>query len=138
MLAKKLKKRKTTKKKKEKKFPGLLAVVFVAFAVYLAYTNIMIFLERARINSEYVSLNNIHGDLEKEKEVLKMQLGETYTDEYVERVAREDLGLYKQGEKVIVIKKDEGQITEMEGKVVEEKKDMLTQVFDFIREVVGK
>jgi len=44
--------------------------------------------------------------LTKEKESLNFSLGETYSEEYIEKVAREDLGMQKPGEKVVVIKKE--------------------------------
>lgn len=108
MLAKKGKKRKVKKSKPKQMLPRVFGTVFVLFAVYLLYTNIMIFVERSKIDSNYKNLNATVANLSKEKEALKMQLGETYSDQYLERVAREELGLQKEGEKIVVIKKNEG------------------------------
>jgi cell division protein FtsB len=108
MLAKKGKKRKVKKSKPKQALPRVFGTIFVLFAVYLLYTNIMIFIERSKIDSNYKNLNAAAANLSKEKETLKMQLGETYSDQYLERVAREELGLQKEGEKIVVIKKSEG------------------------------
>jgi cell division protein FtsB len=136
MLAKKVKKRKVVKTKPKGKFSNLIAIVFILFAVYLIYTNIMIFLERSRINSDYSNLDKTYEDLAKEKDVLKMQLGETYSNDYLERVAREELGLYKEGEKVIVIKKEEQEKT-VEDTNDSKDKNLLEQFMDIIKGLAG-
>lgn len=137
MLAKKTKKRKIAKKQPKEKFPKMLATVFVLLAVYLAYTNIMIFTERMRIGSDYTKLSMAYDELQEEKDLLKMRLGETYTDEYLEKVAREELGLYKEGEKVIVIKKGDEEIVQEEDNTREGGGNFLEQVLNTIKEAFG-
>lgn len=131
MLAKKGKKRKVKKSGTKMLLPKFFGTVFVLFAVYLLYTNIMIYIERSRINSNYNNLSSTVSQLNKEKETLKMQLGETYSDEYLERVAREELGLQKEGEKIVVIKKTENSSSEGE-KVEEKKAGPLDELFKWI------
>jgi len=112
MLAKKGKKRKVKKNGSRHFLPRFFGTIFILFAVYLLYTNVMIYIERSRIESNYKNLSNTASKLNNEKEVLKMQLGETYSEEYLEKVAREELGLQKEGEKIVVIKKAENDNSE--------------------------
>lgn len=137
MLAKKRKKRKIINNKKKRNFPSLLIIVFAFFAFYLTYTNIMIFLERARIGSDYKNLDETHKQLEEEKDSLKMQLGETYTDDYLKKVANEELGYYKEGESVIVIKKKEGE-NGIKEETAPENKNALGQLMDIFRGFFGQ
>jgi cell division protein FtsB len=137
MLAKKTKKRKIAKKQPKAKFPKMLATIFVLLAVYLAYTNVMIFIERTRIGSDYTKLSMTYDELQEEKDLLKMRLGETYTDEYLEKVAREELGLYKEGEKVIVIKKGEEEVVEEEDNSQKRGGNFFEQVLNTIKEAFG-
>lgn len=83
-------------------FWSIFCVWFVGF---LLYSNAKIFQKRTDLGNELEKLDNSVETLSKEKDSLKFSLGETYSDEYLERVAREDLGMQKPGEKVVVIKK---------------------------------
>jgi cell division protein FtsB len=76
------------------------------FVVFLLYSNIKIFERRSSLNKELINLDNTVETLSKESDLLKFKLGETYSEEYLEKVAREDLGMQKPGETVVVIKKD--------------------------------
>lgn len=131
MLAKKPKKRKTASKKPKEKLPAIFGTIFILFAFYLLYTNVMIYFERSKIGSNYSTLDKSYSDLSKEKEVLQMQLGETFTDQYLEKVAREELGLYKEGEQVIVIKKEEPK-NSSEATTSAESKNILEQAVQWI------
>ena len=90
------------KKKVSIVFWALFCLWFVAF---LLYSNILIFGKRSDIGRELQKLDNTVETLTKESDLLKFKLGETYSEEYLERVAREDLGMQKEGETVVVIKK---------------------------------
>ncbi|MDD4531310.1 MAG: septum formation initiator family protein [Candidatus Pacebacteria bacterium] len=90
------------KKKVSIVFWALFCLWFVAF---LLYSNIKIFGKRAEMGKELQKLDNTAENLTKESDLLKFKLGETYSEEYLERVAREDLGMQKAGETVVVIKK---------------------------------
>ncbi len=135
MLAKKLKKRKIAKKKEQGRFPGFIAIIFILFAVYLSYTNIMIFLERSRINSDYANLDKTYGELDSERKNLKMQLGETNTDDFLKRQGRE-IGYYEDGEQVIVIKKEDGK-TDDKKEQVPQNKTIGEQVIDFLNNLIN-
>jgi len=111
MIAKKRKKEKSILKDWTRKAKVFLSVVFVLF---LAYTNIKIFVEIRKGDRELRKIEGIIEALNKEKEKLNFELGSTDSEAYLEKVAREELGLQKPGEQVIVIKKEgEG---ESEGK----------------------
>ncbi|MCK9577998.1 septum formation initiator family protein [bacterium] len=135
MLAKKGKKRKVKKSGKKQFLPKFFGTIFILFAVYLLYTNVMIYIERSKIESNYKNLSSSVSQLNKEKEALKMQLGETYSDEYLERVAREELGLQKEGERIVVIKKAENSNDEAE-ESEEKKVGPLDELFKWISSIL--
>jgi len=83
-------------------FWSIFCIWFVSF---LIYSNAKIFQKRTELGKELEKLDASVETLSKEKDLLKFRLGETYSQEYLEKVAREDLGMQKPGEKVVVIKK---------------------------------
>lgn len=108
MLSKKRKKVKwgidINKRKMSVFFWALFCVWFVAF---LLYSNVKIFERRASLDKELANLEDTAETLSEESDLLKFKMGETYSEEYLERVAREDLGMQKPGETVVVIKKND-------------------------------
>jgi len=109
MLAKKHKKVKWGIHINKKK----IAIVFWAFfgfwfVVFLFYSNIKIFQKRTDLNKNLEVINSNVESLIKEKDSLNFRLGETDSEAYLEKVAREDLGMQKPGEQVVIIKKDAG------------------------------
>jgi len=106
MLTKNIKKVKGKIKVDKKKISFLFwSIICLVFVVYLFYCNIKMFQKRTELSKSLKELNNNVESLTKEKEILSFRLGETYSEEYLEKVAREDLGMQKAGEKVVVIKK---------------------------------
>jgi len=107
MLAKKQKKVKWgihfNKKKASIAFWSFFGLWFI---VFLLYSNIKIFQKRTELDKNLKTLDSSVESLSKEKDSLNFSLGETNSDEYLERVAREDLGMQKSGEQVVVIKKE--------------------------------
>lgn len=83
----------------------LWALFCVWFVGFLLYSNIKIFSKRADLNRELDKLDSTFESLTKEDESLKFSLGQASSETYLEKVAREDLGMQKEGEKVLVIKK---------------------------------
>ena len=88
-----------------------VAIVFWAFfglwfIIFLFYSNIKMFQKRTDLDKNLDDLNVTMNSLSGEKDSLNFQLGETNSAEYLEKVAREDLGMQKPGEQVVVIKKD--------------------------------
>lgn len=76
------------------------------FVFFLLYSNIKIFQKRTELNKNLETLDSTVESLTKEKDSLNFSLGETNSSEYLEKVAREDLGMQKPGEQVVIIKKD--------------------------------
>ncbi|HNY36186.1 MAG TPA: septum formation initiator family protein [Candidatus Pacearchaeota archaeon] len=76
------------------------------FIFFLLYSNIKIFQKRTELNKNLETLDSTVESLTKEKDSLNFSLGETNSSEYLEKVAREDLGMQKPGEQVVIIKKD--------------------------------
>ena len=106
MVAKKGKKVKwgihINKKKVSIFFWAFFGLWFIGF---LLYSNIKIFEKRTDLNKDLKELDATMESLNSEKDSLKYSLGQATSDDYLERVAREDLGMQKSGEQVIVIKK---------------------------------
>jgi len=107
MLAKKHKKVKWGIHINKKK----VAIVFWAlfglwFIIFLFYSNIKMFQKRTELDKNLEVLDSNVESLTKERDSLNFRLGETDSEAYLERVAREDLGMQKPGEQVVIIKKD--------------------------------
>jgi len=107
MLAKKHKKVKWGIHINKKKVSIIFWAIFVLwFIIFLLYSNIKMFQKRTELDKNLETLDTTVESLTKEKDSLNFRLGETDSSEYLERVAREDLGMQKPGEQVVVIKKD--------------------------------
>lgn len=106
MLAKKQKKVKWGIHFNKKKASIVFWAIFgLWFIVFLLYSNIKMFQKRTELDKNLEQLNSSVESLTKEKDALNFSLGETNSPEYLERVAREDLGMQKKGEQVVIIKK---------------------------------
>lgn len=107
MVAKKHKKVKWGVHINKKKVSIVFWAIFgIWFIVFLLYSNIKIFQKRTELDKNLETLDSTVESLTKEKDSLNFSLGETNSKEYLEKVAREDLGMKKAGEQVVVIKKD--------------------------------
>lgn len=102
--------RKRFKKKRVSQQPRLwaevssifLIVLAGAFLIFLIVLNLKIGQERVKLQGELV---NLQGELQKSqagKEELISKLSKAQSDDYLEKVAREDLNLQEEGEKVVV------------------------------------
>lgn len=76
------------------------------FVFFLLYSNIKMFQKRTDLDKNLETLDSTVESLTKEKDSLNFSLGETNSSEYIEKVAREDLGMQKPGEQVVIIKKE--------------------------------
>ncbi|MFA5431740.1 MAG: septum formation initiator family protein [Candidatus Paceibacterota bacterium] len=107
MLAKKHKKVKWGIHINKKKVSIVFWAIFgFWFIVFLLYSNVKIFQKRTELDNNLKELDSNVKSLTKDEELLRFRLGETNSDEYLERVAREDLGMQKPGEQIVIIKKD--------------------------------
>ena len=85
-----------------RKKPVLKFLFFAGLFIYFAYTFIsqqkLIYLKDVEVNSIQASIEEeeeLNKDLKKQKEMID-------SDEYVEKVARKELGMVKRGEKIFV------------------------------------
>lgn len=94
----------TTKKKKRKLAPGKLLkavlLLFVCFYFIFTLINQQIDLSKYKAVSADYSEKIQAANLEQKQ--LKDELDQTSTDEYMERMAREKLGLVKSNERVFI------------------------------------
>jgi cell division protein FtsL len=114
-------------------FWSLFCVWFVGF---LLYSNIKMFQKRIELNKELQKIDNNLESLTKEKDLLKFRVGETSSKEYLEKVAREDLGMQKPGERVVIIKKSDSvnENTSENGGILQK----ISNWFNSIREMIIK
>jgi cell division protein FtsL len=90
------------KPKKTKKPIRSKSIVMILLAVYLAYS----------LTAQYITIRNARAqeariqaqieEIKKENEKLKDEIERMQSDEYIERIARERLGLIKPGEYMFV------------------------------------
>lgn len=113
-----------TKFKKKKKINPVKSVIFSVFLVLLALLIIGFFVfTNWKINKRRVELGDRISVLKLEVEILeqrnqelKEKKSETESEDYIEKVAREQLDLKKPGEEVVVVQKEEEEEKENEEK----------------------
>lgn len=106
MVAKKSRKRKSGSR--QALFTKIFWISSCTFLfVYLAFANVKIFLQRHENTANLKQLNSSVVSLTEEQKKLSFELGAANSPEYLEKVAREDFGYKKEGEQVVVVKKDE-------------------------------
>lgn len=134
MVAKKFKKRKSHSKQ------ALVTKIFwiascIFLFIYLAFANAKIFLQRHENSNNLKQLDNATSSLKSEQQKLSAELGATIGPEYLEKVAREEFGYKKQGEQVVVVKKEDnkqGQISQPAGL------QFFQNIINWITEKLGK
>lgn len=104
---------------------GLLlsGLIFVTHSTFSLYT---LAKRGDRVGEEKLRLK----ELEKEQEVLKKQLSDTYTTFFIEEEARNKLGLVKPGETIVYLEKNASEAAKRESqsqKVTESRKTVLQQ-----------
>ena len=102
-----------SKKSKKKKrlrdiiFPVLLILGVISLVAFLMISNFRINEKRQELTSQIRVLKEEIQNLEQKKEQLQAGLDQTQTESFLEKEARERLGLQKPGEEVVAIKKIE-------------------------------
>lgn len=124
--------RKNSSSNKEKIYLSLL--IILAFGVFVLFTvlNVKIFKRNAESERNLAAMEEELHSLDLRRTNLLGSIRDAKTGEYLERVAKEDLGLKKEGEKVVVYKVE---APEEEG--VEEKKEEKTGFFEKILMKLG-
>jgi cell division protein FtsL len=111
-------------------FSVLVGALFLAAIAFLIYTDIKINKKRVDSIAKIDSLKIQISDLEKKNDDLKQKTSETGAKEYLEGVARDQLGLKKPGEEAVVIKEE----NVAENKATEEKQGW----WEWLKGVLGK
>jgi cell division protein FtsL len=99
------------KKRKKKKsiqgifFPILVIFFVVSIAALLLVSNFKIREKRKELLSQIETVKKEIQNLEKKNQEMKAGISESQTQDYLEKEAREKLGLKKPGEEVVAIKK---------------------------------
>ena len=101
--------KKTNKKKSWQNLIFSLTIAFFVVLVigFLVFSNFKISQRRAELNSRIESLKAEIKILEEKNQDLKQGINQSGSEEYLEKIARENLGLKKEGEDVVVIKGQE-------------------------------
>jgi len=123
------------KQKKKKSFQEIfLSVLFVFFTLaiigLLAVSNFKIRERRKELLSQIETLEKEIQNVEKKNQELKAGISESQTEDYLEKEAREKLGLKKPGEEVVAIKKIQSEEKQKEQK---EEKSLWQKILEFLK-----
>ena len=124
-----------TKKSKKKKsfqtifFSILFGLFVLAITIFLIVSDLRINRRRRELISQVGILEKEIQILEKKNEELKAGVAESKSESYLEKEARERLGLKKPGEEIVVIKKIETQ----EPEEVEQEKGLWEKILEKIK-----
>ena len=95
-------------------FSILLGTLLVLVIGFLVTTNIKISRRRAELTNRIETLKQEIGILEGKKEELKEKISQAGSEEYLEKVARDQLDMKAPGEEVVVVTKEEEEKEEEE------------------------
>lgn len=88
--------------KKAKLFRNAFIIAFIAWAVMLAKQQINIMQYKDEINVLSSKIEVSENELNQNKQDLKQKEQDTQSLEYIEKIAREKLGMYLQNERVYI------------------------------------
>lgn len=80
---------------------GLLVLVLLAILIFLTFENFKVAHKREKLQNELKVLENKIAELNGESEALQSKIFQSDDTKYLERVAREELNLKKEGESVV-------------------------------------
>ena len=123
------------KQKKKKSFQEIfLSVLFVFFTLaiigLLAVSNFKIRERRKELLAQIETLEKEIQNVENKNQELKAGISESQTQDYLEKEAREKLGLKKPGEEVVAIKKIQSEEKPTEQK---EEKSLWQKFLEFLK-----
>jgi len=123
------------RRKKKKSFQEIfLSVLFVFFTLaiigLLTVSNLKIRERRKELLSQIETLEKEIQNVEKKNQELKAGISESQTEDYLEKEAREKLGLKKPGEEVVAIKKIQSEEKQKEQK---EEKSLWQKILEFLK-----
>ncbi|MDD2731662.1 MAG: septum formation initiator family protein [Candidatus Pacebacteria bacterium] len=102
--------------KKNSSFSILITLILVSAIVLLINTNVKIGSKRQELISRANSLKEQIENIEEKNSILKESISRAETNDYVEKIAREQLGMKKPGEEVVVINKEKNEKESVESK----------------------
>jgi cell division protein FtsL len=125
----------TKRKKKKKSIQGIFFSVLVVFfvvsiAALLVVSNFKIRERRKELISQIETLKKEIQNLEEKNQEMKAGISESQTQDYLEKEAREKLGLKKPGEEVVAIKKIQSEEKPTEQK---EEKSLWQKFLEFFK-----
>jgi len=125
----------TKRKKKKKSIQGIFFSVLVVFfvvsiAALLVVSNFKIRERRKELVSQIETLKKEIQNLEEKNQEMKAGISESQTQDYLEKEAREKLGLKKPGEEVVAIKKIQSEEKPTEQK---EEKSLWQKFLEFFK-----
>lgn len=83
-------------------FLAAIILIFVFLAIgFLLVSNIKIKQERKKLDLQIESIEKQTEELQKKNEEMKKGISQMEQEEYIEKIAREELNLQKEGEKVV-------------------------------------
>ena len=99
--------KKNKKKYKETLFSILIVVLFIGLILFLIISNVRVNKKRAQYLSKIESIKEEIRILEEKNKELRENASNAESEEHLEQVAREQLGMKSPGEEVVVITKED-------------------------------
>ncbi len=127
-----IKKNKKSSSKRNIVLPILLGLLALALIVFLADINIKMKNKRNGLVSQSEMLKNEILKLEEEKKEMENRIYRAESKEYLEEVARNQLGWQIPGEEVVVVTKDGQEKNEEEQNKEAERKSYWQEIKDFL------
>jgi len=115
-MVSRFKKNKKRNSKRDIFFSIFLGVLLVLVIGFLINTNMKISRRRAELTNRITTLKQEIGILEGKREELKERISQAGSEEYLEKVARDQLNMKAPGEEVVVITKEDEEEKEEEEK----------------------
>lgn len=110
---------------------ALLGISLLMIVGFLINTNLKINRQKTELLSQIETLNNEIKTLEEKGKEMKERISQAASKEYLEEVARDQLGWQLSGEEVVVITEEE----EEKEKGIEEEKSFLKKWWDWIKNI---
>jgi len=111
-------------------FSIFIAFLFLLIISFLTISNIKINQKRRKLMAQIHSLKDEVQRAEERKEKLKNEISQAKSEENIEKVARDQLGLKKPGEEVLVIKKKKKEESTMNKEKNKNWWDMIKSIFN--------
>jgi len=94
-------------KKEKRRFLGFSlffkigSVLLILFSIFLAYSDIKIYKKQKQLSLETINYQKQLKEIQEKNKSLEQGINQSDDAEYIEKVAREELGMQKPGEKVV-------------------------------------